>query len=132
MASCTSLVPRNGRPQLLGRVRHIASGLMGLHMADKIEGDDKSPSFGSFRGREEGGGRVRDRTECRVTRVITVAARPLRAARSLHTGTKCILTRIYLRAEYGAPGCTAGAAEDSKTITSAKGSEPIRSVSIAK
>ena len=54
LASCTNLVPRNGRPWLLDRVRHIASGLMGLRMADKIEGDDKSPSFGSFRGREGG------------------------------------------------------------------------------
>lgn len=80
-------------------------------------------------GEEEG---VRDRTECRVTRVITVAARPLHAARSLHTRTKCILTRIYLHAERAAPGCTAGAAEDSKTITPAKGGEPIRSVAMMK
>lgn len=70
---------------------------------------------------------MRDRTECRVTRVITVAARPLRAARSLHTRTKCILTRIYLRAEHAAPGCMAGAAEDSKTITLAEGSDQARS-----
>lgn len=58
-----------------------------------------------------------------MTRVITVAARPLRAARSLHMRTKCVLTRIYLRVERTAPGCTAGAAEDSKTITLAKGSK---------
>lgn len=55
MASCTGLVPRNGRQRLLSRVRHIASGLMGLRMADKIEGDDKGPSSGGFYGREEGG-----------------------------------------------------------------------------
>jgi len=78
-----------------------------------------------------GEGRVRDRTECRVTRVITVAARPLRAARSLHMRIKCILTHIYLHVERTAPGCTAGAAEDSKTITLAKGSE-IRPVVTAK
>lgn len=53
-ASCTGLVSRNGRQRLLSRVRYIASGLMGLRMADKIEDDDKSPSFGGFRGREEG------------------------------------------------------------------------------
>jgi len=48
VASCSS-------ERLLSRVRHIASGLMGLRMADKIEGDDKGPTFGSFCGREEGG-----------------------------------------------------------------------------
>jgi len=59
---------------------------------------------------------VRDRTERRVTRVITVAAArtPLALARA-----RARSLSVYLRA---GPGCTAGAVEDSKAIVPARGS----------
>lgn len=70
---------------------------------------------------------MRDRKERRVTRVITVAAASPHAACTRGLSVY-LFAYIYLHA---APGCTAGAAEDSKTIISAKG-EPTRSVATAK
>lgn len=71
---------------------HRISGLMGLRSADKIEGDDKGPSSFSSGGHLEEGRRVRDRTERRVTRVITVAAASPRHAPCMRT--ERILTHV--------------------------------------